>query len=197
MTQRAHDQARAQPGKRWDAKLPRDQRGYIIPWVVYRDRDGRAHFTINDDAKREHVLKHDLCPICGKKLFRGRWFVGGPASAFHPRGAYIDPPMHYECAHYALEVCPYLAAPNYSKRLDDKLLPEGEAPMLMDPTMDPTRPDVFVAVMATGQRIRRESIFQSYITPKRPYLRVEFWRHGRQVDGAGIEESFAHERADA
>ena len=163
-------------------KLPRDPRGYIIPFVVYRDRDGRPHFTINDDVRRAHVLKEDRCPICAGKLLRGRWFVGGPASAFHQRGAYIDPPMHSECAHYALVTCPYLAAPNWSKRIDAATLPPGEAPVLLDPTMIPERPDYFVAVLATGQRLVPGNIHQSYIVPKRPYLRVEFWRRGQQIE---------------
>jgi hypothetical protein len=90
-----------------------DRRGYPIPWSVYRDPDGRPHFTIFNNVLRARGIRDDLCGICGTKLFRGRWFVGGPVSAFDPRGTYIDPPMHHECSSYALTVCPYLAAPNY------------------------------------------------------------------------------------
>lgn len=60
-----------------------DPRGYPIPWGVYRDPTGRAHFQINDDVRRYQAIKDNLCPICGTSLFRGRWFVGGPISAFH------------------------------------------------------------------------------------------------------------------
>src|SRR5262245_64789126 len=76
--------------------------GYVVPWTVFRDSSGRPHFTINDEEKRQHVLALDCCPICSGKLLRGRWFVGGPRSAFDLAGAYIDPPMHMECARYAL-----------------------------------------------------------------------------------------------
>ena len=89
--------------------LDRDGRGYVIPWTVFRDSKGKAHFTINDENRRQTVIGRDCCPICAAKLLRGRWFVGGPGSAFHERGAYIDPPMHRECVVYALKVCPYLA----------------------------------------------------------------------------------------
>jgi len=160
-------------------KLPRDRRGYIIPWVVYRDGDDRPHFTINDDQKRFLALTKDLCPICAEKLLRGRWFVGGPQAAFHERGAYIDPPMHGECAHYALTTCPYLAAPNYSKRIDAKTLRSSAVPLLFDSAVIDERPDYFVAVLATGQKLTGA---ENYITPKRPYLRVEYWRHGRQIE---------------
>ena len=52
------------------AHLPRDHRGYPVPWAVFTDSNGRAHFQINDDRKRVHCLTHDCCPICGKKLSR-------------------------------------------------------------------------------------------------------------------------------
>jgi hypothetical protein len=136
--------------------LPRDRRGYIIPWAVYRDSHGEPQFTINDHRKRAFVLKRDLCPICGTKLLRGRWFVGGPQSAFHDQGCYIDPPMHRECAIYSLECCPYLASPRYSKRIDAIKLPHDDPARLLiiDPqSVDPVRPVYFVAALATGQKI--------------------------------------------
>jgi hypothetical protein len=167
-------------------QTPRDHRGYVIPYVVLRDENNRPHFTINDDTRRARVIALDLCPICSGKLWRGRWFVGGPGSAFHARGAYIDPPMHDECAHYALTTCPYLASPNYSKRIDaGTLKPSKGLQVLLDPTVDPTRLPLFVAIMTTGQTHNfKPNFFQDYLKPKRPYRRVEYWRHGRQLDEA-------------
>src|SRR5262245_21383278 len=165
--------------------LPRDPRGYCVPVTVFRDSAGRPHFTINDEEKRQAVLALDCCPICAGKLVRGRWFVGGPASAFHAHGAYIDPPMHRECAVYALSVCPYLAAPSYGRRIDDRTLPPGEVPLLVDPTMDAVRPPVFVAGMATGQRFVFDEMvglrFVRFVRPRRPFARVEFWKDGQPV----------------
>jgi len=185
--------------------LERDARGYAIPWTVFRDTSGRAHFTINDENRRQRVIREDRCPICLTKLLRGRWFVGGPASAFHAHGAYIDPPMHTECARYALQVCPYLAAPNYAKRLDDRTLAPGEpVPLLLDPTMDPQRPPLFVAVMATGQRLIREDVDYAgtpvhlvrFLKPRRPYLRVEYWRDGCRLEvSKGEAEALAEAAA--
>jgi hypothetical protein len=173
------------------ARLQRDGRGYPIPIIVLRDSYGRAHFTINDETKRQAIIADDSCSICAGRLLRGRWFIGGPRSAFHPDGAYIDPPMHAECAHYALQVCPYLAAPNYSRRVDARTLPKGETILTRDPTMDPKRPSEFVAVMATGQHLIRETIYAPgtggrlrivrFIKPRRPYTRVELWRAGAMI----------------
>jgi hypothetical protein len=160
--------------------LKRDSRGYPIPDGLYIDQNGKAHFTINDDSKRLRHLRDRLCPICGRRLKSPYWFVGGPQSAFDPNGAYIDLPMHDECAHYALQVCPYLAAPNYSGRIDAKTLPKNAPSMiLIDQTMIPERPEFFVAV-----RCKRFVIIKGgrYVKPVRPYQQVEFWQHGKQTE---------------
>ena len=174
--------------------LERDPRGYPIPWGVYRDGNGRPHFQINHEARRGRAMRDDLCPMCGKPLWRGRWFVGGPMAAFHPLGAYADPPMHAECARYALAVCPYLAAPHYGRRIDDKTLKGGHAaPLLADWTMVGIgrRPEVFVCAMATGQKITPGTF---NIIPRRPFVRVEYWQRGRQLAQQEGEELVAADR---
>lgn len=161
------------------AHRPVDERGYAVPWIVLHDLSGKPQFAINDSNLRQIALDRDLCHICGRGLFRGRWFVGGPLSALHPDGAFYDGGMHDECAHYALAVCPYLAAPHYSKRVDDaRMRPEDRPAHLItiDTTQLPDRPPVFVAVMAIGQRLSGDNVL-----PTRPYRRVEFWRHGGQL----------------
>jgi hypothetical protein len=160
--------------------LARDPRGYPIPKGVLIDADGRPHFTINDEAVRQRHIAEERCPICdGRLRWRGRWFVGGPRAAFHPNGAYLDPPMHDECAHYALKVCPYLAAPNYGKRLDDKTL-RGPQMLMIDDTMIPDRPALFVAVLARSAMVTE----RGYLVPTQPFLRVEYWLHGQQLPAA-------------
>jgi hypothetical protein len=164
--------------------LARDARGLPIPATVWRDKAGRPHFTINDFTIAGRLLIEDRCGICGTALLRVRWFVGGPLSAFHPHGAYYDLPMHRGCMHYALRVCPYLAAPVYSKRVDAKTVqgPEKER-LFIDPTMIENRPTVFVAVAATGQQVRSSPrpAAPASIIPNRPYVAVEYWRHGKQL----------------
>lgn len=167
------------------ARLDRDPRGYPIPYVVLR-AEGRAHFTINDEQRRQECLDRDWCPICGTLLARDRWFVGGALSAFHEQGAYVDTPMHDDCAHYALRVCPYLAAPSYGKRIDDRTL-NGDEPNLglfFDDTMIAERPEVFVAVLSRGHDVTEGG----YLRPRRPYLAVEVWRHGQPVTKAEAVE---------
>jgi len=165
---------------------PRDHRGYVIPFVVLVDATGRAHFTINDVRAQKETINKRLCGICGKRLVsRSYWFVGGPGSALHPRGAYIDGPLHEECARYALKVCPYLAAGRYSKRIDAKTLDPADAPSHMiffDPTLDPERPEVFCLGEAEGFALAPGDGQMPYFKPKRPWLTLEFWRAGFKVD---------------
>lgn len=160
--------------------LERDHRGYPIPWTVFRDNDNKPQFTINDTIKVIRCKQEDLCAICGVKLLRGRWFIGGPMSALHPHGAYIDPPLHHECMQFAASTCPYLVSSKYTKRIDAAKLDPAKvkgALTFVDPTMDPTRPEFFIAVMAIGQH----ETPNGYLTPDRPYRRMEWWREGKMV----------------
>jgi hypothetical protein len=163
--------------------LPVDRRGYPVPVTVYITADGTPAFTVNDEAKRQRLIGERRCPICGHKLPRSMAWVGGPQSAFHEAGCYIDTALHLWCARYALQVCPYLAAPRYVRRIDARGVPPSEDLILEDPTMDPSRPDPFVLVTSTGWD---ERPFPwggvQYQRPHRPYRQVEFWRHGQRVE---------------
>jgi hypothetical protein len=164
--------------------LDRDHRGYPVPVMVWRSPDGIPHFTINDEAKRFTLLMDDQCSICGTKLLKLRWFVGGPLSAFHPAGSYMDPPLHRECMTYAMQVCPWLAAPVYARRIDARTVREAEPNrVFIDHTQMPDRPPVFVCVGAIGQTMRNSSSLLEpiYVRPKRPYKAVQFWKGGQQI----------------
>lgn len=166
------------------ARLPRDPRGYPIPWNVLRAADGTPFFTVNDDRKARRALREQLCPICGERLGRWLWFVGGPRSAFDPHGWYIDLPGHRECVTFALAACPYLAAPKYLGRIDvpDPAKLPPEARVLVDETMIPDRPEVFVAVVSDQIEAQPGGpLVVPYVRPKRPYLAYEFWRHGERI----------------
>jgi hypothetical protein len=132
----------------------RDRRGLPIPYIVYRDKDGDPHFTINEAVAVKKVLDRKLCALCGKPHKLGAmWFTGGAGAAFHEEGLFIDPPAHEACGTYAMRVCPFIAAPNYSKRIDHRTLtPEKthEAALVQDSGMDPKRPPFFVFARASG-----------------------------------------------
>jgi hypothetical protein len=164
------------------AKLPKDPRGYPIPWNVLRGDDGTPFFTVNDDRKHWQALRCGLCPICGERLGRWRWWVGGPRSAFDPAGCYLDLPGHHECIQFSLATCPYLAMPKYLGRVDvvhPEKLPV--APIFLDETMIPERPEVFVAVAGDTIEARDRGVLLPYTRPARPHVDYEYWRHGKQI----------------
>jgi hypothetical protein len=179
--------------------LERDRRGLPVPFIVFHDDAGIPHFTINDTVKRSFVVMNDLCGICGQALTRGRWFCGGPMSALLPQGAYIDPPMHYECMAYALQVCPYLALPNYSKEIGARTVkPENNvrAVVFEDPTVFNDKIPVFVAIMVTGQKMDSDG----HLFPKRPPMRTEYWQHGKHLgdaQGEALAWAYINERVTA
>jgi hypothetical protein len=160
--------------------LQLDARGYPIPFIVLRDRDGKPHFTINDAATIAKLIRHDLCGICGQRLLRGRWFVGGPLSAFHAAGAYNDPPMHHECATFALRVCPYLALRRYSGQIEGRTLKDPTPRILIDKTVLPDRPVLFVCAMSIGHQV----ISGQRFIPNRPWREVEYWQDGHRIETA-------------
>ncbi|MCV9964478.1 hypothetical protein OIU34_21545 [Pararhizobium sp. BT-229] len=176
------------------ASLDRDRRGYPIPVTAAVDRDGTPHFTVSDQEVRQRMIDEDRCHLSGRKLLRGRWFIGSPMAAFHPRGAFLDGPMLDEASLFAVQTCPFVAAPKYARRIEDKLIQQsiGEDRMVvrMHEEPVPDRPDVFVRVMAIGHKLVSSSEGDVLFVPKKPYRKVEFWRHGKMIDfDEGVELS--------
>lgn len=165
------------------ARLPRDRRGYPVPWNALRGVDDAPIFTVNDDRKGWRAFREQLCPICGERLGRWRWFVGGPLSAFDEHGWFLDQSAHHECVRFALQTCPYLAAPRYLGRIDvaDPAKLPPEARILLDETQIPERPEVLVAVSGEKIQVQVRGPLIPYTRPSRPFLGYEFWRHGRQI----------------
>jgi hypothetical protein len=133
------------------------------------------------------------------------WFVGGPMCAFVEGGAYLDTAMHYECMEYALKVCPYLAARKYDGRIDLgtfdlQKIPEG-CQVLMDYTMIPERPALFVAVAAITFAATRSDRHPEamVIRPTRPYIEMEFWKNGERLEkaeGARLAADYLEKRCE-
>lgn len=84
---------------------------YIVPWFLASEDD----FRIVDETKRLIASMQRVCWICGGKMPQNDyWFIGGPRSSYNRM--YQDPPSHRECAHYAMQVCPFLAIPTAQRR---------------------------------------------------------------------------------
>lgn len=179
--------------------LPLDRRGYPIPWIVMRDRHGVAHFTINDHAKVRQCAKFGLCGICGKALgthvpknpLKGAYFVGGPACFYSTRGAFLDPPMHRECAEYALRVCPYIANPSYGKSIGVGALTGDATPAgiaVIEHDASPglgSKPPLFILGLARRWTYMEHAPGQLLFkptNPKRDWVHLSAWRDGEMLD---------------
>jgi len=167
------------------ARRPRDRRGYPVPWNVQIGVDGTPLFTVNNVERHMQAIREELCPICGERLGKWRWFVGGPRSAFDPHGAYFDLPGHHDCEQYALQVCPWLSTPRYASLLQEGVLPHRDKVpghlILTDPTMLSDRPPCFVAVASDRAALLSSGGALPYVRPVRPYLAVEYWKDGQQI----------------
>ena len=116
------------------ARLPRDPRGY--PQTAHAlVRDGVVDFRTMDAHKVVALIKRRCCALCGEPLGSRMAFVGGPQST--ASRYFSDGPMHRDCAEYALQVCPFLAAPSFGYR---KAAPEHTA---VNHAVNTQRPDVF------------------------------------------------------
>jgi len=169
------------------SKNDRDRRGFPIPFIVYRDTRGVPHFTIDDVGKLDLVLSKKLCGLCGKPLKVGQiWLVGGPVSSFLENGMFTTPHAHEECARYAIQVCPFLAAPNYSKLIEDKTIkPESvhDTARFNNDQITPPRPLFFVLARTSGIKLfdPQDGSGKKYIVPRRPWKAVEFWQNGKRI----------------
>jgi hypothetical protein len=164
--------------------LERDSRGYPIPFIVMRDRSGLPHFTINDQRKLDTCVRRGLCGLCGKRFGARMWFIGGPRCFTEPTGAFIDPPSHRECGEYALKVCPYLAAPNYRRRIDARTLRPDETPdgalLVKDSTVPDARPETF-GFGETDGYARYPTDGGTRVFVIGTWTRIEYWREGEKL----------------
>ena len=162
----------------------RDPRGLYVPFVVLKTDDGKYHFKINDQYKSRICMMENLCSICGQKLTEDNmWLLGGIGSAFDENGAYIDLPIHRECGHYALQVCPYMAVRNYNSTLDlEKLKMTLPGTSLHNPTVDQDRLPLFVFIRPSFIKHGNVLRGDTYVRAIPPLLDVEFWRDGEIID---------------
>lgn len=100
--------------------LSLDHRGYPVPWFV-KWFHGKPDFRVADAAKWRLAVRFGYCWLCGDRLGVHKTFVIGPMCAVNRITS--EPPCHTECAHFAVEACPFLLLPRAGRRENN--LPEG------------------------------------------------------------------------
>lgn len=93
--------------------LPRDHRGYVVPFFVAWI-DGKPDFRVTEPLKLRRCVHEGLCWLCGGPLARYVAYVIGPMCAVNLTSS--EPPSHLACAEYAAQVCPFLTMPKATRR---------------------------------------------------------------------------------
>jgi hypothetical protein len=100
------------------ARLPRDGRGYPVPWFICWMQDGRAvpagtgepDFRIIGPGKLWMAHNRRKCWICGGSMEgQSNIYVIGPMCVINRVTS--EPPCHRECAEFAAKACPFLTNP--------------------------------------------------------------------------------------
>ncbi len=152
------------------AALPVDERGYPIPHTV-KWIDGKPDFRVIDPEKWHKAVRLRCCSLCGQSLGARMAFVGGEKSIANR--LFVDPPMHRDCAIYALQVCPFLAAPKFafSRAIDH---------LAVHSAVSDERPSRFGLGIAKsfvlGQLPSKELVLQAA-----EFESITWWAHGQMV----------------
>jgi hypothetical protein len=159
------------------ARRPRDARGYPVPAAVLILEDGKPDFKVTDIHQWLALLKSRRCALCGEPLGRHLAFVGGPLS--HKNRYFTDLPMHKECAQYALQVCPYLAAPHF--KYAEKIARREGVSIETSGLVSPVRPEFFfLATTKSCEPARGED--GTLLVHAAPWEHTEWWRNGERVE---------------
>jgi len=101
------------------ARLPRDHRGFPVPWFVAWIH-GEPDFRVIEPDRLKQAYHGKRCWICGEPLGVFKVFVVGPMCVVNRVTS--EPPSHRDCAQFAAEVCPFLTRPRMKR--NEKDLPE-------------------------------------------------------------------------
>jgi hypothetical protein len=154
---------------------PRDERGYPITYVTLINAKGKPDFRVVDEAKRARCLKLRLCGVCGQSLGRHLFFIGGDLCVTNR--LFCDPPMHKECAIFALEACPHLAS--HKGRFSERPYPQGDFTIGETTLASDQKCEWFALMHATSYTYGRTSPTNpSLMIRAGEWLSVEKWRDG-------------------
>lgn len=95
------------------ARLKINEKGFPVPWFVAWI-DGKPDFRVVGEGKVPEAIRTNSCWICGEPLGRYKAFVVGPMCAVNRVSS--EPPMHRECAEYAVKACPFMTQPKRPRR---------------------------------------------------------------------------------
>lgn len=168
----------AVPKPAYIAALPVDSRGYPVQYTAATLANGQPDFRVVDEEKWAKGFERKRCGICGQKISGLFYFVGGPKSI--KSRMFFDLHMHQSCAEYALQVCPFLAAPKFSySNKTDYDLADGKVSETVHSVL-PDRPAYFGLGGTAGYRLRQNGNDILIFTD--PFISVHWWKDGKRLD---------------
>jgi len=164
------------------AALPRDERGYPVPWFVTWV-DGNPVFPAADARKLIRAIQESRCWVCGDILTRRRTFVIGPMRAINRVSA--EPPSHSSCAEFSAMACPFLTKPKARRQpIDLSLGPLKPAGMMIE-----RNPGVCLLWTCTKYEIEVHDT--GVLFRLQDPISVAWFCEGRTATRAEVEESIA------
>ena len=170
------------------AGLPKDQRGYPVPYFVAWFKDGKPSRRGEGEPDFRVVLPHmpmfafrnQRCWVCGGFLGRRRVYVIGPMCVVNRVTS--EPPSHRECAEFAAKACPFLIRPRQKR--DKKGLPEDRIVPGISIDRNPGVVALYEALHAKPFQAGDGVLFRL----GEP-TRVEFYAYGRIATRAEVQAS--------
>lgn len=158
-------------------QLPRDDRGYPIPFFVATQPDGTRDLRFASGEKQVACVRGRLCWVCGKRLRTIVAFVGGPMSLVNER--FCDVACHPTCAEFSARNCPHLNRSSAKYREND--VPKDAASFS---GANKQHPGVVGVIYCTGyeSKIERVGDGAGYVVWPRGITRIAWYFEGEIVD---------------
>ena len=161
-------------------RLPRDHRGFPIPWFVHW-QDGEPDFRVIAPRKLMNAFRTSRCWICGEPLGVHRVHLIGPMCLVNRVTS--EPPSHRACAEFAAKACPFLTRPRM--RRNEKDLPAGRTIAGIHIDRNPGCVCLYETLRVKPFKAGAGTLFRL----GEP-LRIDWWAEGRQRDagrGSGLD----------
>lgn len=161
-------------------RLPRDRRGYPVPYFVAWI-DGKPDHRVVDPHRFVICVRSRRCWICGGALGKFATFVVGPMCIVNKTSG--EPPSHPDCAKFAVQACPFMLLPNAQRRTAQ--LPEATT---VHPDMLLHNPGAMVLWTTDQWAVEyTQPPVVNFGEPKR----VSFWFEGRTATRGEVLDAFA------
>lgn len=154
-------------------KLPVSSKGYPVPFFAGKHPETGEHdFRLSDPEKFYACIRDNRCWICGEVLGKFRTFAVGPITVITRSSG--EPPSHWDCAHFAMQACPFLALPKAQRRTTGL---EGK-PQAMGGTMLLHNPGVMALWVTHSYRIAQDTNGGILLRMGEPE-RVQYYAEGK------------------